>query len=212
MKKFLLGFLLFSATTLAQTVTIPANSLVFSTVATISTVGPTVSDSQGNKWSITSSGQVQINSQSLTQTANVVEISFVNGSIWQLNKAGTWYEATGVTGTVPNQTVTWSTGTSTSPITSANFVTVTGPTLATTLPVTGVTSGLPAGMTYSSTTGLNVVGPAVFSGQVTASQVSLTGGPALPACPSLLYVYQYAPSTNILSPVCLPLLTVNAPY
>lgn len=178
-----------------QTVTIPANSMTFSTVATVTTVGPTLTDSAGNKWSINASGQVVIGSQALTATSNVVQIALVNGSLWQLNKAGSWYEATAVTGTAPNQTVTWSNGTTISPLASGN--TFTGPVTPLTLTVTG-SSGFPAGMTWTPSTS---TAPAILS----VPELRLTSGPALPICPSLVYVYQLNQATEVLSLICLPL-------
>jgi hypothetical protein len=152
---------------------------------------------------------VQINTQVLTNTANVVEIALVGESVWHLNKAGNWYEATAITGTAPSQTVTWGSATTTSPIPTGT-VTVTGPSAPITLPVSGVGggSGLPSGMTYSTTTGLSVTGPITSSGALTGTQLSLTSGPALPTCSSGIYVYQVNASTGVLSLICLP-LTIN---
>jgi hypothetical protein len=88
-------------------------------------------------------------------------------------------------------------------------VSLTGPTQAVTINVSGLSSGLPTGMTYSSTAGLSVIGPITSSGMVTATEVSLTGGAVLPSCTSGLYLYQYTASTNALTPVCLSPVTVT---
>jgi hypothetical protein len=112
-------------------VVLPASSglpsgLTYGPIPTVTTVGPTLTDGQGNKWSINAAAQVQIGSQALTSTSNVVEISAVAGNLWQLNKAGSWYAATAVTGTAPNQTVTWGPATTSSPIPAGNFFQVAG--------------------------------------------------------------------------------------
>jgi hypothetical protein len=132
----------------AQLVVLPVSSglptgLTYGPIPTVTTVGPTLTDSQGNKWSINAAAQVQIGTQALTGTSNVIEISVVTGNLWQLNKAGTWYEATAVTGTAPNQTVTWGTGTTTNPVPAGNFFQVaggvvgSGPLFGSTLNLTG---------------------------------------------------------------------------
>jgi hypothetical protein len=152
-----------SVTIPAQTVALPPSTglpagLGYGPFPTVTTVGPSLADSAGNKWSINSSGQVVIGSQSLTSTSNVVEITVVGGNAWQLNKAGNWYEATTVTGTAPSQTVTWGAGTATSPIPPGNFFSVSGGVLAT--------------------------------GNVQGNALQLTGGPLVPACSSELFLWQ----------------------
>jgi hypothetical protein len=66
-------------------------------------------------------------------------------------------------------------------------------------------SSLPVGMTYSTSGGLVVAGP------ITATQITLTGGPTLPACASNLYLFQYSPTTKTLTPVCYAPVVANTP-
>jgi Cellulase (glycosyl hydrolase family 5) len=44
-----------------------------------------ITDASGNLWTITSGGQVAVNGAADTTTANVVEIAYVNGVVWQEN-------------------------------------------------------------------------------------------------------------------------------
>jgi hypothetical protein len=61
---------------------------------------------------------------------------------------------------------------------------------------------LPAGLTFSGGI-LNIAGSMVASGSVTATQLSLTGGPVLPTCTTNTYVLGL--SSGVLSPICLTL-------
>lgn len=79
-------------------------------------------------------------------------------------------------------------------------VSITVPSQLVSLPAS--TGSLPTGMTYSSSTGLSVTGPITSTGQVTATQVSLTGGSAPPTCASGLYLFSYAATTTTLSLAC----------
>ncbi len=68
-------------------------------------------DTSGNKWTITAGGQVAINGKADTTTANVVELAYVGGKIWQQNSARLWWGETSPTaGWSPNA------GTATSPL------------------------------------------------------------------------------------------------
>ena len=77
--------------------------------ATVTTVGPAIVDASGNSYTITSNGQVAFNRRPIYYTANVVELAYVNGVVWQENSAGNWYsfskngtgEASGPTKTSP---------------------------------------------------------------------------------------------------------------
>ena len=71
----------------------------------------TITDASGNKWTITSGGQVAVNGVADTTTANVIELAYVNGTIWQENSSKLWWGET-------TPTAAWapSAGTATSPL------------------------------------------------------------------------------------------------
>jgi hypothetical protein len=86
-------------------------------------VGSPITDSHGYVWTITSGAQQAINGNTIAGTSNVILQAYINGTIWQLNSFGNWYSVVSVTSpTVP--TVTYSSATTTSPLTSTvgNFV------------------------------------------------------------------------------------------
>lgn len=82
-------------------------------------------------------------------------------------------------------------------------ITLTGPKVAVSVPITGITasSGLPNGMTYSSTAGLNVVGPITSNGLITGTQLSLTSGTAPATSPTGFYVYSLVNGVYALVPL-----------
>jgi hypothetical protein len=53
-----------------------------------------ITDASGNKWTITSSGQVAVNGTVDTTTANVTELAYVNGEVWQENTSNLWWGKT----------------------------------------------------------------------------------------------------------------------
>lgn len=53
-----------------------------------------ITDGNGNVWSITSAGQIAVNGITDASTANVLEIAYVNGAVWQENSAGLWWSKT----------------------------------------------------------------------------------------------------------------------
>jgi hypothetical protein len=69
----------------------------------VTKVGPTITDSSGNVWALTAGGQVSLNGAVLSYTANVVELAYVSGTVWQLNAGGNWYSftSTGALGAGP---------------------------------------------------------------------------------------------------------------
>jgi hypothetical protein len=114
---------------------------------------PTITDNSGNIWAITTGGQVSVNGVVDTRTANVTEMAFVNGKVWQENASKLWYsEAT------PNGT--WTTGTSTSPLPVPQI----GPAIGTTGPGPAIQSVLQTNamsindFTPAVTTGVNTTG------------------------------------------------------
>ena len=79
-----------------------------------------ITSSAGNTWGISSAAcsstfaagttsMVSLNGVADTTTCSVVEIAYVNGSIWQKNLAGNWYSKA-------TATAAWSAGTVTSPL------------------------------------------------------------------------------------------------
>ena len=70
-----------------------------------------ITDASGNKWTITSGGQVAINGTADTTTANVIELAYVNGTIWQQNASRLWWGET-----TPNASWIPAAGTATSPL------------------------------------------------------------------------------------------------
>ncbi len=70
-----------------------------------------ITDACGNKWSLTSGGQVAVNGVADSTTANVTELAYVGKTIWQENKSDLWWSKT-------SPTASWSptAGTSTSPL------------------------------------------------------------------------------------------------
>jgi hypothetical protein len=96
-----------------------------------------ITDSSGNVWSISTGAQVLLNGVVVPGTANVAEITYVNGVMWQLTTAGNWYNMINTNGTVA-----FTVGpTTTSPLTSNNPIVYFG---ATNSPITSNGSGLVA--------------------------------------------------------------------
>ncbi|MGD0104567.1 MAG: glycoside hydrolase family 16 protein, partial [Rhodopila sp.] len=60
----------------------------------IAASGGTMTDATGNDWTITSSGQVAVNNLADATTANVIELAYVNGTIWQENSSDLWWGKT----------------------------------------------------------------------------------------------------------------------
>jgi hypothetical protein len=73
-----------------------------------------ITDASGNKWTITSGAQVAVNGTADPTTANVIELAYVNGTIWQENTSKLWWGETKPDGS-------WATeqGTATSPLPTA---------------------------------------------------------------------------------------------
>lgn len=53
-----------------------------------------ITDTSGNKWTITASGQIAVNGVADTTTAAVKELAYVNGIVWQENSANLWWGKT----------------------------------------------------------------------------------------------------------------------
>jgi hypothetical protein len=66
-----------------------------------------ITDASGNKWTITGTGQIAVNSVADDTTANVSEVAYVNNKIWQENTSNLWRGKT-------IQAAAWAPGTGTS--------------------------------------------------------------------------------------------------
>ena len=53
-----------------------------------------ITDTSGRNWTITAGGQVAINGVADTTTANVIELAYVNATIWQENSSNLWWGET----------------------------------------------------------------------------------------------------------------------
>ena len=99
-----------SATTPATTASVPASANDTVVQAGSSAA---ITDANGNAWSIDSAGQVALNGVGDATTWNVIELAYVNGTIWSENTSDLWWEKTSLT-------APWSpsSGTATSPLTA----------------------------------------------------------------------------------------------
>ena len=82
------------------------------TVVTANT-GGAITDSKGNIWTISASGLVVENGVADTFTANVTELAFKNGVLWQENTSFLWYAKVG---NVPGSYHGWSPATPVAPV------------------------------------------------------------------------------------------------
>jgi hypothetical protein len=57
-------------------------------------IGASVTDASGNVWMIDSSGQITVNGEVDGSTANVDELAYYNGLVWQKNADNQWYSKT----------------------------------------------------------------------------------------------------------------------
>jgi hypothetical protein len=104
-------------TTTSTDATVQASSSGTVIGATTSAVPQsTLTDSGGNTWSIVN-GQVTVNGVADPTSANVIEIAYVNGLIWQENSAKMWWSKA-----APADPWTPPTGTSTNPVTGTFFL------------------------------------------------------------------------------------------
>jgi len=70
-----------------------------------------ITDASGNKWTITAGAQVAVNGTVDAVTANVTQLGYVNGTIWQENSDKMWWGET-----KPNDAWANTAGTATSPL------------------------------------------------------------------------------------------------
>jgi endoglucanase len=77
--------------------------------STVTSAGPTLCDASGDEWAIAPDGSMTENGQTVQYSANVIELAYVNGVIWQENSSDLWW---GWTDNAWNPTY----GTTTSPL------------------------------------------------------------------------------------------------
>jgi hypothetical protein len=77
---------------------------------------PSFTDQNGNVWSIVS-GQVSVNGTIDPTTANVIELAYVNGQIWQENSQGLWWSKS-----APADSWEPPYGTTTNPVTGSFYI------------------------------------------------------------------------------------------
>ena len=75
--------------------------------------GGSITDGKGNVWSISTSGLVVENGVTNKFTANVTELAYKNGVLWQENTSHLWYAEEG---NVPGNYHGWSPATSVAPV------------------------------------------------------------------------------------------------
>ena len=75
----------------------------------VTTVGPALCDGSGNAWALTAGGAITVNGTAAGYAANVIELAYVDGAIWQQNVSRLWWRWSGGSWT-PNE------GTSTRPL------------------------------------------------------------------------------------------------
>jgi len=164
MKRLLLVSLFFVATDASAATCNPSTN----DAVIVGTTG-TIVDSDCNAWTITTGAQVSLNGTADTTTANVTEMAYVSGAIWQENTAGNWYEKT-------SATATWVQGTDPLPATpeltaSLNWSAPTTYTTGTAIPAgTAITYSV-----YEGSSATTLGATPVQSG-VTATSVSLSSG------------------------------------
>ncbi|MFL5252275.1 MAG: carbohydrate-binding domain-containing protein [Rhodopila sp.] len=79
-----------------------------------------ITDASGNKWTITPGGQIAVNGTTDATTANVKELAYVDGKVWQENASNLWWGKT-------SPSASWSPtdGTSTSPLPASATASIT---------------------------------------------------------------------------------------
>jgi hypothetical protein len=137
----------------------------------------TIVDAQGNRWSINADAQVTENGQPAGHTAGVVEMADENGSIWQENGQGLWWEWNP---SAPDNYTGWSpsAGATTSPVTPTTRTWLGGGNNAASNPNDWSPAGLPQpGDTLIITQGTIVVSGNDLAGNVLSVLYPANGGP-----------------------------------
>ena len=70
----------------------PKSCVASANGSTITSVGPTLCDSSGNTWALTSAGTITVNGVAAGYSSGVIELALVGGSIWQENSAQLWWQ------------------------------------------------------------------------------------------------------------------------
>lgn len=79
-----------SQSTIVIVIMTPAATASASGTSIVAGSTAALTDASGNQWTITASGQVAVNGVTDTTTANVTELAYVSGLIWQKNKTLWW--------------------------------------------------------------------------------------------------------------------------
>ncbi len=132
----------------------------------VTDTGHSIMDAAGNTWNISAQGQVSVNGVADPTTANVTELAYVDGNVWQENASNLWWsKATPADQWGPAQ------GTSVSPLPP----TIIQPTISVTAGgSTSAISGSTPGMTVSAEATLDVVMPGAAVVAVGASDVGMS--------------------------------------
>lgn len=133
---------------------------------TVIAAGGTITDATGNLWTINSSAQVLENGNYAAGTANVIELAYENGTIWQENSSNQWWSWNA-------STKSWgptATGTSTSPVPVAK------PTLGVVAPTTALNAfeGVATPVTGVSVSDSNATETATFKITASAGTLAMT--------------------------------------
>jgi hypothetical protein len=70
----------------------PSSCTASANKSVVTSIGPTLCDSSGNAWAIASDRSLLMNGASVQYSAGVIEIAYVNGSIWQENSSNLWWQ------------------------------------------------------------------------------------------------------------------------
>ena len=65
-----------------------------------------ITDSNTNSWTITSGAQSALNGSTISYTANVIEMAYVNSVVWQKNNSNNWYSFTSLGAVASGPTTT----------------------------------------------------------------------------------------------------------
>jgi endoglucanase/chitinase len=57
----------------------------------VTTVGPAITDANGNLWTLTAGGQIAVNGTIDPLSSGVIELAYVSSLIWRLNVTGQWF-------------------------------------------------------------------------------------------------------------------------
>ena len=94
--------------------TTPASAASANDTMVLAGSAASIVDAGGNTWTITGSGQVAVNGVADATTANVTELAYAGGAVWQENASNLWWDKTS-----PSDAWAPEAGTATSPLPAA---------------------------------------------------------------------------------------------